>query len=234
MEEHRLNQRYTPGAAFPLQAYLSLAKYDWRPAKVENLSGNGAGLLIAPGPNPVADQPARVQLVLGALKLEIDARLVHHQGRIKGIYCGVAYNFSDFPVQKAYLQLLQPIALGQSLKAVPTERITQNEPHLIKQVFRGESDSVLTVWLEKTMGTPLHRFEFQMQDYFCRAEAKTGVLEAYTREAADSFKGKLSNPVFDTSGGLQDEIRQLFRWIVPNLSPAVPDDLRAVLQGFAG
>jgi hypothetical protein len=59
------------------------------------------------------------------------------------------------------------------------------------------------------------------------------VLEAYVREATDSFKGKLSNPVFDTSGGLHDEIRQLFRWIMPNLSRAVPDDVRAFLQRFA-
>jgi hypothetical protein len=43
----------------------------------------------------------------------------------------------------------------------------------------------------------------------------------------------LSNPVFDSSGGLHDEIRQLFRWILPNLSRDVPDDVRAFLQRFA-
>jgi len=28
-------------------------------------------------------------------------------------------------------------------------------------------------------------------------------------------------------------MRQLFRWIAPNLSPAVPDDVRALLLRFA-
>ena len=134
---------------------------------------------------------------------------------------------------RSYLQLLQPIAIGQSLQAVAEERVVQNEPQFIKQVFRGEGDSMLIVWLAKTPGTPLHSFEFQMHDYFCHADVKSGVLEAYLREATDSHKGKLSNPVFDMTGGLRDEIRQLFRWILPNLSPTVPDDVRAVLQRFA-
>jgi hypothetical protein len=111
--------------------------------------------------------------------------------------------------------------------------VVQNEPQFIKQVYRGEEQSVLTVWLEKSFGTPLHSFEFEMHDYFCRADAKSGQFEAYVRESTDSHKAKLSNPVFDISGDLQTEIRQLFRWIVPNLARNVPDDIRAFLQRFA-
>jgi len=151
---------------------------------------------------------------------------------LKGMYCGMGLAFHDFMEQKSWLQLLQPVAIGQSLQAVPEDRVVQNEPQFIKQVFRGEEQSVLTVWLDKSFGTPLHSFEFQMHDYFCHADAQSGVLEAYTREAADSHKGKLSNPVFDADGDLHDEIRQLFRWILPNLSKAVPDDVRAFLQRF--
>ncbi|MSU46808.1 MAG: hypothetical protein EXS42_06725 [Lacunisphaera sp.] len=79
----------------------------------------------------------------------------------------------------------------------------------------------------------MHSFEFRMHDYFCKATVETGVLEAYGLESSDSHKAKLTNPVFDTSGGLRDEIRQLFRWIVPNLAKTVPDDVRAMLKGFA-
>jgi hypothetical protein len=234
LSEHRLNQRYAPGAAFPLQAKLRLDGRDWA-ARVQNVSGNGAGLLLVErDARAAAGQAGKVQLTLGDFRLELDGRVVHAVARDRGLYCGVALDPGDFLRQKSYLQLIQPVAIGQSLKAVPADRVVQNEPQFIKQVFRGDSDSVLTVWLDKSFGTPLHSFEFQMHDYFCRADVKSGVLEAYVREATDSHKGKLSNPVFDISGGLHDEIRQLFRWILPNLSPDVPDDVRAFLQRFAG
>lgn len=233
LPESRLNTRYTPGAAFPLQAYLHLARYDWRPARVQNLSGNGIGLLAAREAKAAAGQDVKVKLVLGGQELVLGGRLAHFEPGDRGVDCGIGFRFAEFPEQKSYLQLLQPVAIGQSLQAVPAERVVQNEPQFIKQVFRGEGDCGLTVWLAKTPGTPLHGFEFQMHDYFCRADAQSGVLEAFLREAADSHKGKLSNPVFDLSGGLHDEIRQLFHWIVPNLSAAVPDDVRAFLQRFA-
>lgn len=229
----RLNQRYTPGGGFPLQAWLESGGAEW-PAKIDNLSGNGLGLIVNAPPTASAEgQETRVRLSLGNFQQTFTAHIVHARPATRGLYCGVGLKFGDFLEQKSYLQLLQPVTIGQSLQAVPDERVVQNEPQFIKQVFRGEENSALTVWLEKTFGTPLHSFEFQMHDYFCRADARTGVLEAYVREATDSHKGKLSNPVFDTSGGLNDEIRQLFRWILPNLSRAVPDDVRAFLQRFA-
>lgn len=231
--EQRLNHRYIPGASFPLQAQLSLAAYAWKPAKVQNISGNGIGLLIGQQAKAPTPQAARVQLLLDGHKLEFNARLTQVRPHPDGIFCGLGLNFADFLTQKAYLQLLQPIAIGQSLQPVAKDRVIQNEPQFIKQIYRGEADSVLTVWLEMTMGTPLHSFEFRMHDYFCRAKMATGVLEAYALESTGSHLAKLSNPVFDTAGGLHDEIRQLFRWIVPNLSDGVPDDVRAFLQKFA-
>jgi hypothetical protein len=232
MTENRRNTRYTPGAGFPLQAYLHLARYEWKAGQVQNLSGMGIGLLLERETKTAAGQDLKVKLVLGGQELVLECRLVHVEPRPSGVFFGLDLIFDNFEKQKAYLQFLQPVALGQSLQPVAAERVVQNEPQFIKQVFRGEGDCVLTVWLAKTMGTPLHSFEFQMDEYFCHADVQSGVLEAYLREKSDSHKGKLSNPVFDQTGGLRDEIRQLFRWILPNLSPAVPADVRAFLQRF--
>ncbi|AOS46326.1 hypothetical protein Verru16b_03427 [Lacunisphaera limnophila] len=230
--EQRLNQRYTPGAAFPLQAWLVTGGREW-PARVLDLSGNGLGLLVEAAAKPEAGLPARVRVAMGHHQQVLETKLVQVRPEPKGLYCGLGLVFREFPGQKIWLQLIQPIAIGQSLRAVPAERVVQNEPQFIKQVFRGDEQSMLTVWLEKSFGTPLHSFEFEMQGYFCRADAQSGTLEAYTLEEGDSHKGKISNPVFDSSGDLKAEIRQLFRWILPNLSPAVPDDVRAFLQRFA-
>lgn len=230
--EQRLNHRYTPGAAFPLQAWLVTGGKEW-PAKVLNLSGNGIALLVEAAAKPATGLPVRVRVSMSDHQQTLDAKLAQVRSDPKGMYCGIGLLFRDFPEQKTWLQLLQPVAIGQSLQAVPAERVVQNEPQFIKQVFRGDEHSVLTIWLDKSFGTPLHSFEFQMHEYFCHADAQSGVLEAYTREAADSHKGKMSNPVFDTEGDLHAEIRQLFRWILPNLSRDIPDDVRAFLQRFA-
>jgi hypothetical protein len=230
--EQRLNHRHTPGAAFPLHAALALAGRT-TPAKVLNLSGNGLGLLIPQDTPAVMDQLAAVTLTLAEHRLELAAVVAHVRPQERSLYCGLGLKFPKFPQQKAYLQLIQPIAIGQSLRPVPAERVVQNEPQFIKQVYRGESDCVLTVWLQMTMGTPLHSFEFHLDDYFCRATLATGQLEAYQLKEAGTHAAKLTQPVHDDTGELSTEIRQLFRWIVPNLSAAVPDDVRASLQHFA-
>lgn len=231
-QEQRLNHRHTPGAAFPLHASLTLAGRT-TPAKVLNLSGSGLGLLIPRDTPAVVDQLATVTLTLAEHRLELPTVVAHVRPQEPALYCGLGLKFPDFPRQKAYLQLLQPIAIGQSLQPVPPERVVQNEPQFIKQVYRGESECVLTVWLQMTLGTPLHNFEFHLQNYFCRATLATGQLEAYQLKDAGTHAAKLTQPVHDSSGELSAEIRQLFRWIVPNLSAAVPDDVRASLQHFA-
>jgi len=230
--ELRLNQRYTPGAGFPLRAALSC---DGRscPGLLQNISGSGLGLLVDRAATVTADQAVTVELELDGNRIDLPARLAYVAPQDDGILCGVGFVFDDFQRQKAYVQLMQPIAIGRSLRPVPAERVGQNEPQFVKQVFRGEYATTLTVWLAPTAGTPMHSFEFRMDEYFCRADLASGRLESYALEAADSHKGKLSNPVFDASGGLNDEIRRLFRWLVPNLSPAVPDEVRAALQRFA-
>lgn len=230
--DHRLNRRYTPGPSFPLRARLNLGGRECR-GVIQNLSGNGVGLLIGREPTVTAGQSVRVRFELDQHHLDLPARLAHLWPQENDLYCGLGLGFADFPLQKAYLQLLQPVAIGQSLQPVPAQRVVQNEPQFIKQVYRDDSDSVLTVWLARTTGMPLHSFEFQLEDCFCRALAATGVLEAYTLEPDTEHKARLTHPVPDPTGGLQDEMRHLLRWIVPNLSPAVPDDVRALLLRFA-
>lgn len=231
--EQRLNNRYTPGAAFPLQAWLVTGSNEWS-AQVRDISGNGIALLVDAAARPAAGTPARVRLAVGDYQQAIPARIIQVRESGRSSLCGIGLQFEDFPALKSYLQLLQPIAIGQSLQPVAAERVVQNEPQFTKLIFRGEEGSVLTVWLQKTAGTPLHSFEFEMQDYFCRAVAGAGQLEAYTLEADNSHKGKFKTPVRDSSGELEAEIRQLFRWILPNLAPSVPQDVRGFLQNFAG
>ncbi|MDB6114097.1 MAG: hypothetical protein JWQ62_1042 [Lacunisphaera sp.] len=226
-KDNRLTTRSTPGSSFPLHAYLSLVRYEWKPSKVINISGTGLNLLTARDARATDGQDAKLKLVLGKYELVLAGRLAHTAVKEKGRLCGIALKFADFTEQKAYLQLLQPIVIGQSLQPLPGDEVVQDQPQFIKQVYRGEGNSELTVWLVKTFGTPFHRFEFQTHDYFCRADVNSNELEIGLRKAADQ-------PVSIPTPALREEIRQLFRWIPHNLSAAVPDDVRAFMQRFTG
>jgi hypothetical protein len=231
--EKRLNQRYAIGAAFPLQVILRSGGRDYS-AKILDLSSNGIGVLVATGTPLAAGHHLRADLVLGPHRLEINARIAHLQAREKGTYLGLGLIFEEFELQKTYLQLLQPVVIGQSLKPMDLGLVAQDEPQFFKQIYIGEPDSLLTVRAEQTPGQPISSFDFRMSDYFCRGIMQKGQMAAYALETNDPYGAKLSNPIFETSGGLHDEIRQLFRWVVPNMTDKVPENVRDCLRKFAG
>jgi hypothetical protein len=231
--EHRLNQRYIPGAIFPLRATLHVAGRDW-PGRVQDISASGIGLLFTRDDALTAGLSGRMRLELDHHRLEAKAVITHAELRRDGRLCGIGLEFDDFTIQKAYLQLLQPIAIGSTLLPVAADLVVQNEPRFTKLSFRGESNSVLSVWRENEGAGDFQSFEFMMQDYFVRADAKQRVLEVFLRSQIDRPPQlKVSAPVFDPAGSVNGEVRQLFRWIVPNLPKAVPADVRDFLQGFA-
>lgn len=232
--EQRLNRRYVPGRQFPLRATLRQGGAA-TPARIHDLSTTGVALVVDPAAAPPTGGATELRLELDSHRLDLRGHAAHLRPVGEEVLCGLSLAFDDFTGLKSYLQLLQPVAIGSTLVAVEAARVQQNEPRFIKQVFRGESDSVLSVWLEKRLGTPLHSFEFRMHDYFVRAEAAVGVLEVFLREQIDAIhKGKITTPVFDTSGGATEEIRQLFRWVVPNMPPEIPDDVRQFMHRMAG
>jgi PilZ domain len=231
--EQRHNQRYTPGPLFPLRATLQMAGRD-RTGSIHNISATGVGLLLERDNDLVTGRSGQLRLALDQYELNLKARLIHAQPRTEGFFCGVTLDFEDFTLQKAYLQLLQPISIGCTLQPVAAPLVIQNEPQFTKLSFRGEANSLLSVWRENAPPAELHSFEFMMQDYFVRADAKVRVMEVFQRAQVDRPPQlKVTAPMIDVLGGANDEVRQLFRWIVPNLPAAVPGDVRGFLQSFA-
>lgn len=225
--EKRLSQRYSLGADFPLLATLRHAGRE-HPAKVVDMSSTGVSLAFAANAAPAAGLHVNLELALDRHRLELEARVAHQQAREGGQHVGLSLVFADFELQKTYLQLMQPVVIGQSLKPLPVEGIFQDDPRFLKQAYAGDGDNQLTIRLDQARGT-LHSFEFRMENYFCRGGAEPGRTESGAVEP-----GATGGPVFETSGGLHDEIHQLFRWVVPNLSAGVPENVRNFLRRFAG
>jgi len=231
--EQRLNRRYTPGKLFPLRAYLRGGVREV-PVRIHDLSTPGLALVVDAAHAPEPGQEVAVRLKLEAHELDLRGKVAHVKAGAGGVRCGIGLIFDDFSLLKPYLQLLQPVALASTLVPVDPARVLQNEPQFIKQVYRGEADSVLSLWLAKSAGTPLHSFEFRMHGYFVRADAASAVLEVFRETTETTHKGKLTTPELDATSDAADEIRQLFRWAVPNLPESIPDDVRTFLHQIAG
>ena len=128
---------------------------------------------------------------------------------------------------------LRPSPTPAIVPPVPAEQVIQDVPSLTKRSFRGDDQSQLTVWYDQAASPQIQRFEFRTTEYFCQLDRSSGVLEIQSHADSGAHEGKSSNPVFDISGTLQAEVRQLFRWTLPNLAAVVPDDVRAFLQHYA-
>ncbi len=197
--EQRMNRRYTPGRAFPLRAELGGAD-GARPVEIHNLSATGIALAADRGTTPPAGlvrqggHTVGLRLTLEEHVLDLKARTAHARPGDDDTVCGFELLFDDFSRQKAWLQLLQPVALGTTLAPVDPALVRQNEPQFIKQVYRGEADSVLNAWLARSAGTPLHSLEFQARGLFVRADAQARVLEVFFREEMEDTHKARSPP----------------------------------------
>lgn len=229
--ELRQNQRYAVGAGFPLHACLL-----WRDTevagRVTNLSLAGLGIVISGAFTPPR-KACTVRLTVGPDALELPARLVHRQPLGADTSCGIAVEFPEFSAKLAYLQLVEAVAFGAALVAAAPAHVTQDTAWLHKEIYRGEGDTLLTVWREKTGGS-VDSFEFRLADCFIRGHVKVPRLELYTQETLAALaKPGYSAPALTHFADENAEVRRLYRWVVPNLAPAVPADIREFLGRFA-
>jgi hypothetical protein len=229
--ERRRERRYTPGRPFPLYASIEV-EGEPRTAKVIDLSPGGAGLQVS-GPSYAIGSAAKLHLMLEESWMEFPCRIAHVKTLPAGCRLGLEARFENFAVQKAYLQLLQPVAIGSAMRPVPPEEVRQDDPAMHKLVFSGTPGTELNVWRLGDATGELHSFLCQMDDYLVRGDTTTGVMQVTTRKQMERSAGaKLTTSPFKMRRAADTEIRLLFRWTMMNLPKEVPGDIRTFLQGF--
>jgi hypothetical protein len=139
--------------------------------------------------------------------------------------CGFSLHFPNFETQKAYLQLVEPVAFGATLTPRASQKVKQDTPGLHKEEYSGHSSSLLSVWRDERTGA-LRGFDFRMHSYGVRWIEGMAELETYGFTIEDDhIKGDLR----DLTPAQQEEVRWLFCLAVPNLAKAVPADARKFL-----
>ena len=245
-DDKRITKRYPVAAKFPLNAKIALAArddvntlkptdgklgMDWG-GQIINLSTTGASIRLHPAAESTRNEPCRLKLELKNQVIEIDGVIAHFYSAQQYSTCGVQLKFQTFENKKAYLQLLEPVAIGAGLTAVEPDQVEQTVNGLTRELYAGYNDSVLNVWRDSS-SNGIEHFELQMSDYLIRGSAQAPPVEVVYRDCVkvgDKFS-YLAAPI-PVKPAEQAEVRQLFEWIVLSMGKSVPAEVRAFLQRF--
>jgi hypothetical protein len=232
--ERRSTQRYVPAPEFPLTAVLSLIGRDengellsssrqgwhWK-GHLMDISLSGARLRLGAEVRAKTGDACDLWLSVGDFKLTVPCHIVHLREGADGLVCGLKHDIDGGIAWAAYRQLVEVIALGYTLR--PQDKVPKaDQPGYLVERFISARPARLTLW-RKVEGKALSAFEFLMKGSIVRAVAG-GQPEyfSYVNTAA----------VRPASSNRAREIHRLFGWVVPNLAPVVPDDVRNFLRTY--
>lgn len=233
--ERRGGRRHAINPEFPLQAVLSFAGRDvngnpaankraawnWN-GRVVDFSAAGARIQLAPSVLAASGDFCDLRLNLEGFALVVPCHITNMRVEREGVFFGLKHDITDEVTQQAYRQLLEIVALGATLKA-KTKTPRPDESGYLVELYASDLPSRLKVWRQEA-GQAVAAFEFLLKDSLVRA-AKGQAVEFLA--GANAGPGRRISPTQVT------EIQRLFHWVVPNLAPAVPGDVREFLQHYA-
>jgi len=237
-KEKRKAERYEVGHPFPFKTVLTVlgqdsegrsvqndnSGVDWA-GRLANLSSSGASIQLHSA--AAGTRGGRCMLTFSREKyvLKIPGTIAYFRAYPQYMLCGFSFNFPDFETQKAYLQLLEPVSIGAALTPVDAKKVKQDAAGLLKEQFKGPSDSLLTV-ARQVPGSAVRNFDFRMNDYGVRWSEGMAKVEPYGLPTGS----KTASATFVQLTAAQlEEVRWLFCLAVPNLAKAVPLEVRKQL-----
>jgi hypothetical protein len=236
--------RHAVGQTFPFKAVLNLCPHDgegnpipgskngqdWA-GRLTNLSATGANMQLHAAAAAIRGEPCIFKLNLDSYVLEIPSTIAHFRCYPQYTLCGFSFIYPNFETQKAYLQILEPVAIGASLAPVDRKLVQQDDSGLPVEQFAGHSQTLLTVWRQPD-GGGIHGFDLRMNLYGVRWSNGMTELDTYGVIQPTVAPGKRSTRAPETrrlTELQQEDVRWLFCLAVPNLSKAVPIDVRKFL-----
>jgi hypothetical protein len=242
--EKRKDQRSAAGHPFPFKTVLTVLGHDsegrtvqqdsqgvdWA-GRLANLSASGASIHLHSAATGARGDRCRFSFSRDDYLLSIPGTIAYFRAYPQYMLCGLKFNFNNFDTRKAYLQLLEPVIVGASLAPVDAKKVNQDSAGLHKLQFKGSTPALLTVW-RQAPGGKLHSFDFRMNDYGVRWSEGMPEVEAYGMETLNSSGRKTAPPYLPLTTAQLKEVRWLFRLAVPNLSEAVPRDIRKFMASL--
>jgi len=233
--ERRSTKRFAINPAFALKAVLSFIARDESGAPMSNTrqgwnwkgrlidcSEQGVRIQMGPGLKIELGDPCDLKLTIQDFELTVPCHVTNIGEQPEGMVFGLKHDIAGAATQSAYRQLLEVIALGSTLKLQPKAAKPDASGYLV-EIYASNRPSRLTVWRHPA-DESVAAFEFQLKDNLVRGAA------GHSAEFLSDLGGTGSRPA-STEKCL--EIGRLFTWVVPNIAPAVPDDVREFLKNYS-
>ncbi len=233
--------RYAVGATFPFKAVLVLLVHDedgnptadknhtqaWG-GRLVDLSESGANIQINAAAIARRGEACSFKLGAADYQLEFTGTIAHFRTHPQHATCGFLFEFRDREIQKAYLQLLEPVSIGASLIVADPKKVTQDTAGLVKDQYSGRANALLTVW-RRIDAKGIYSFDFRMNAYGVRWSEGMTEVEPYGLSKLNLEGEKTDSPFVHLTANELDDVRWLFCLAVPNISKAVPLDVRKFL-----
>jgi hypothetical protein len=244
LRDKRKSPRYPVGPGFALRGTVNLIGSEsaeklraaapgsgraWG-GPLANLSHRGASLLLPPAALTARGERTTLRLVLEQHTVEVPCVVAHFRSTSSHSVCGLALEFGDFTAQKAFLQLHEAVRLGASFAPGKRSAFQRSPSGLTLEEYKADRTARLAVW-RRADDRQIESFELVIGDHCLRGEADGPALEVYAKKKTGrGGKSARSAPAYGLEPGVTEEVRQLFRWVVPNLTKAVPADVRTFMQ----
>lgn len=230
--EQRRGPRYAVNPKFPIKAVLSFIGRDdtgvplsntrhgwnWK-GRLIDCSEQGAHIQMGPALKVAAHELCDLKLALDDFELTIPCHIANVREKTEGFVFGLKHDIEDETTRIAYIQLLEVLALGSTLKLHGKTAKPDESGYLVEH-YDSDRSARLEVWRHPS-DQSVAAFEFQLQDNLVRAAAGQGMQYLTGASARPAAAAKAL------------EIQRLFSWVVPNIAAAVPDDVRAFLRHYA-
>jgi hypothetical protein len=232
--ERRSVKRFAIHPQFPLQAVLSYIGRDengearrasrpgwtWK-GRMLDCSTLGARIQMGPVPKVSARDLCDLMLTLEDFELTIPCHITHVRDQPGGMVFGLRYDIENAATRHAYGQLLEVLALGSTLRPQTKPPFADASGYVVER-YASDRPAALTIWRHPA-DQSVAAFAFQLKDSLVRGA---------TGHEVEFLSGTV-NDAHPVPAAKALEIRRLFCWVVPNLAPTVPEDVREFLRRCA-
>ena len=243
-DDKRKTKRYPVGNAFPFKAVVILMGHDgegvmisdkaraqaWA-GRLTNLSEVGANIHMHSAALAHRGEPCVFKLSLDDYLLEFPGTVAHFRTYPKYTACGFSFNFPNTEILRAYLQLLEPVAIGAQLVPADPSTLVQDTVGLTKEQYQGGAGAILTIWRPQSHSS-IYSFDFRMNAYGVRWSEGMTEVEPYGLSKLNLEGKKTKSPFIHLTDTELEDVRWLFCLAVPNLAKAVPLDVRKFLANL--
>ena len=230
--ERRKSPRFKVHPDSPLKVVLSIVGRDesgaplsnsrhgwnWR-GRLIDCSEQGVRLQMGPVVKAVVGDGGQLTLEMEDFHLTILCHVANITEQPTGLYFGLQHEIEDEKTLKAFRQLLEVMALGSTLKR-QFKRTKPDESGYLVEQYASDRPARLTIWRHKE-DQSVGAFEFLLKDSLVRGAAGSELQYLVGADGAST-----------ATSAQAGEIRRLFHWVVPNMAPAVPADVRKFLLEY--